>query len=141
MVLSDLNNRKHGWKKWFITGWAFFECLLFSGMLYGWGSLNYVLKLEGIYGHLCENEITSGLINNTTASSNFTISPTASVRVTHSPSNEADPAYGSMKQCKAQDSKMALCYTIAAFMFGIGNAVFGFINYKFGTRVARLIAL
>ncbi|XP_059147497.1 equilibrative nucleobase transporter 1-like isoform X2 [Physella acuta] len=33
--------------------WAFLECLGFSGLLQGWGSLVYVLKDEGIYSDLC----------------------------------------------------------------------------------------
>ena len=37
------------------TVWAFLECLGFGGLLYGWGSLVYVLKEEGLYLDLCDN--------------------------------------------------------------------------------------
>lgn len=33
--------------------WAFLECLGFGGLIYGWGSLLFVLKTEGLYMDLC----------------------------------------------------------------------------------------
>ena len=34
--------------------WAFLECLGFGGLIYGWVSLVYILKDEGLYLDLCD---------------------------------------------------------------------------------------
>ena len=37
--------------------WAFLECLGFGGLIYGWVSLVYILKDEGLYLDLCADSI------------------------------------------------------------------------------------
>lgn len=49
------------------TAWGFLECLGFGGLIYGWGSLVYVLKDEGLYLDLCPFRLA-----NETASANGT---------------------------------------------------------------------
>lgn len=139
MGLSDTSDISPGWKKWIITIWAFMECLLFSGMLYGWGSLNFVLKSEGIYADLCENGKVNGssLIDSNDMPSSTVTSGISS----HIPITDDDLLDESIKSCNPQDSHMALCFTIASSLFGIGSAVLGYVNYRFGTRVTRLIAM
>ncbi|KAL4239569.1 hypothetical protein ACF0H5_000381 [Mactra antiquata] len=122
MGLSDTSNGDIGWKKWLIAGWAFMECVLFGGLMYGWASVSFVLKMEGIYG--CD--LVS--INGTVAKDSL-------------PTNVSDDmSVVSDFVCKQQDTNMALCYTIASSLAFVGCAVFGYVNYKFGTRVTRIIS-
>ncbi|KAL4240451.1 hypothetical protein ACF0H5_001243 [Mactra antiquata] len=149
MVLSDTSEGDIGWKKWFIAGWAFMECLFFGGLLYGWASVNFVLKMEGIYG--CDSVLISNnsLTYSQNSSGNDVIS-VVSFNGTEAPSlvtMDSVPATSlndtmeeSDGSCKQQDSNMALCFTIASTLFCVGCAVLGHINYKFGTRVTRIIS-
>ena len=156
------------WKKYFVAGWAFTECLLFAGLLYGWPSLNFVLKAEGIYSDLCEDTLNNSVSNNgseviivglssattsqlsTTTSTATPLStsqlstttPTATPLSTSQLSTTTTLSVQSTKDeaCKQQDSRMALCFTIGIIMFGIGYAIFGGINFKFKTRITRYIS-
>lgn len=149
MVLADTSKGDIGWKKWLIAGWAFMECLLFGGLLYGWGSIEFVLKEEGIYADLCAGKEHGGNENSSIIYSNVTIvPPNATVNLGYtivpedmSTSNLPVPGNYSRKPCKPQDSKMALCFTIGSVMFCVGCAVLGHVSYKCGTRITRLISL
>ncbi|KAL4232430.1 hypothetical protein ACF0H5_007123 [Mactra antiquata] len=123
MVLSDTSNGDIGWKKWVIAGWAVMECLLFGGLLYGWASVSFVLKMEGIYG--CDLVTINGTIANDSLPANVS----------------DDMSEVNDLICKQQDSNMALCFTIASSSAYVGCAVFGYVNYKFGTRVTRIISV
>ena len=35
---------------------GYFECLFLVGQVYGWASLNYVLKKDGVFGYLCSDD-------------------------------------------------------------------------------------
>lgn len=51
--------------------WAFLESLCFGGLIYGWSSLAYVLKQEGLYSNLCdESESTSSVPTQVTVNGN-----------------------------------------------------------------------
>lgn len=149
MVLSD-GHGDLGWKKFLVAGWAFVECLLFGGLLYGWASVNFVLKKEGIYADLCQNEmnITSADVKYLNGSENGSAANVVSV-VTLQGGGESgyNTSQGggavsdeTREGCKPQDNNMALCFTIASALFCVGCAVLGHINYKFGTRVTRIIS-
>lgn len=118
MVLADTSKGDIGWKKWFVTGWAFVECFLFGGLMFGWGSVVFMLKNEGVYADLCPRDESFNATNETTKLDN---------------DDEV--------VCEAQDSRMTLCFTIASALFSIGAAVLGHINYIFGTRITRLLSL
>ena len=156
MVLSDTSKGDIGWKKYLVAGWAFAECLLFGGLLYGWGSLVFVLKDEGVYANLCSVSETTSNSSNLTVSSLYNATGTNQslgyvvVTTTLSPnaSNSNDSVTDDVlsrkvrqERCVPQDEKMALCFTIASAIFCAGCAVMGHINYKFGTRVTRISAL
>lgn len=156
MVLADNSNGDIGWKKWLVAGWAILECLLFGGLIFGWGSVNFVLKSEGIYADLCADVsanvsalkssnnaiigVNAMLLNTTVIPDNVSSSTLPSSGTNETVVTYASPGQKSGK-CEAQDSNMALCFTISSVLFCVGSAVFGHINYKFGTRVTRLIAL
>ncbi|KAL3888287.1 hypothetical protein ACJMK2_000658 [Sinanodonta woodiana] len=122
-------------KRFLIAAWAFMECLLFGGLLYGWGSLMYVFKHEGIYAELCNNNDQAALSAMTNSSSSVT-----DVTLTNS-SEETKLSDSNFKGCPEQDSKFTLCFTIASALVCASSAVLGQINFMFGTRVTRLISM
>uniref|UniRef100_A0A2C9KFV9 Major facilitator superfamily (MFS) profile domain-containing protein n=1 Tax=Biomphalaria glabrata TaxID=6526 RepID=A0A2C9KFV9_BIOGL len=92
--------------------WAALENVGFGGLVYGWGSLVYVLRDEGLYLDLCENL--------TDVNPEFR--------------NETN------KDCHARSSKLELVYTFASVSVGLGSFVLGQVNLKWGTRTSRIIA-
>uniref|UniRef100_A0A8D2JN18 Solute carrier family 43 member 3 n=2 Tax=Sciurus TaxID=10001 RepID=A0A8D2JN18_SCIVU len=87
------------------------ECLGFAGVLFGWASLVFVFKTEHYFEELCEPE--AGLLSNTTG--------------------QAD--------CKAQDERFSLIFTLASFMNNFMTFPTGYIFDRFKTTVARLLAI
>ena len=132
MALSESKNI--GWKRWILLVWAFIEIVLFSGIVFGWGSLVFVLKDEGIYADLCLNGAVKD--NNTGSNSLYDDSTSASTSAT-----EVNTQEPSDNVCKPQDENMALCFTIASALFCVAAPFIGHISYKFGTRIYRLIGL
>ncbi|XP_041363997.1 solute carrier family 43 member 3-like isoform X2 [Gigantopelta aegis] len=114
--------------------WGFIEILLFGGLIFGWGSLVYVLKDEGIYAYLCDctDNCTYG---NTKTTSTTTTTPVTATNLTPTIGGDVKG-----KGCKEQDSMLSLVFTVASFFSCVGSAVMGHINYKFGTRVTRICA-
>ncbi|XP_059565306.1 equilibrative nucleobase transporter 1 isoform X2 [Myotis daubentonii] len=87
------------------------ECLGFAGVLFGWASLVFVFKKEHYFEELCEHD--ARLMGNATG----------------------------MEDCKAQDEKFSLIFTLASFMNNFMTFPTGFIFDHFKTTVARLIAI
>ncbi|XP_036181737.1 solute carrier family 43 member 3 isoform X2 [Myotis myotis] len=87
------------------------ECLGFAGVLFGWASLVFVFKKEHYFEELCEHD--ARLMGNATG----------------------------MEDCKAQDEKFSLIFTLASFMNNFMTFPTGFIFDRFKTTVARLIAI
>ncbi|XP_014314008.1 solute carrier family 43 member 3 isoform X2 [Myotis lucifugus] len=87
------------------------ECLGFAGVLFGWASLVFVFKKEHYFEELCEPD--ARLMGNATG----------------------------MEDCKAQDERFSLIFTLASFMNNFMTFPTGFIFDRFKTTVARLIAI
>ncbi|EPY89800.1 solute carrier family 43 member 3 [Camelus ferus] len=87
------------------------ECLGFAGVLFGWASLVFVFKTEHYFEELCESQ--ANLTGNVT--------------------EQAD--------CKAQDERFSLIFTLASFMNNFMTFPTGYIFDRFKTTVARLIAI
>ncbi|XP_074904698.1 equilibrative nucleobase transporter 1 isoform X1 [Buteo buteo] len=87
------------------------ECGAFCGVIFGWASLVFVLKDLGYFKDLCQ--------------------PTA----TPSPNRTLLP------DCSGQDEQFSLVFTIGSFMNNFMTFPMGFIFDRFGTTVARLIAI
>ncbi|KAM7110522.1 equilibrative nucleobase transporter 1 isoform 2-T3 [Ciconia maguari] len=87
------------------------ECGAFCGVIFGWASLVFVLKDLGYFKGLCQ--------------------PTA----TPSPNRTLLP------DCSRQDEQFSLVFTIGSFMNNFMTFPMGFIFDRFGTTVARLIAI
>ncbi|XP_052782310.1 equilibrative nucleobase transporter 1-like [Mya arenaria] len=155
MLLSD---SKRSWVKYALAGWAFIECLLFAGILYGWGSLVFIFKSEGIYADLCgyDDHVHSvdkmnksninvyrnnGKLNTSNPSVHFIHSTSSTLTETlnnHNGNTTVTVTKG--QSCLAQDSRMSLCFTISSSIFCVSCVVMGAVNYKLGTRLTRLIA-
>uniref|UniRef100_A0A9L0SQT1 Solute carrier family 43 member 3 n=1 Tax=Equus caballus TaxID=9796 RepID=A0A9L0SQT1_HORSE len=93
------------------------ECLGFAGVLFGWASLVFVFKTEHYFEELCEPN--AGLTGNATLTGNVT----------------------GQTDCKAQDEKFSLIFTLASFMNNFMTFPTGYIFDRFKTTVARLIAI
>ncbi|XP_074740758.1 equilibrative nucleobase transporter 1 isoform X4 [Strix uralensis] len=87
------------------------ECGAFCGIIFGWASLVFVLKDLGYFGDLCQPSATP--------SPNMTVLP----------------------GCSQQDEQFSLVFTIGSFMNNFMTFPMGFIFDRFGTTVARLIAI
>ncbi|KAM6159044.1 equilibrative nucleobase transporter 1 isoform 2-T2 [Rhynchocyon petersi] len=87
------------------------ECLGFAGVLFGWTSLVFVFKMEHYFKDQCELNATL-MVNST---------------------EQAD--------CKAQDERFSLIFTLASFMNNFMTFPTGYIFDRFKTTVARLIAI
>lgn len=105
--------------------WALLECVGFGGLIYGWGSLVYILKDEGLYSDLCP----SSNISTTNSSSNVSSS-----------SNASDENKKVEIPCLERDDRLSLVFTIGSSMFCVGCFLMGQVNYKFGTRISRIVA-
>ncbi|NXJ71499.1 S43A3 protein, partial [Rostratula benghalensis] len=87
------------------------ECGAFCGIIFGWASLVFVLKDLGYFKDLCQPLATD--------SPNRTLLP----------------------DCSRQDEQFSLVFTIGSFMNNFMTFPMGFIFDRFGTAVARLIAI
>ncbi|XP_036715055.1 solute carrier family 43 member 3 [Balaenoptera musculus] len=87
------------------------ECLGFAGVLFGWASLVFVFKTEHYFEELCEPN--ARLMGNATG----------------------------LDDCKAQDERFSLIFTLASFMNNFMTFPTGYIFDRFKTTVARLIAI
>ncbi|XP_068800592.1 equilibrative nucleobase transporter 1 isoform X2 [Struthio camelus] len=88
------------------------ECGAFCGVIFGWASLVFVLKELGYFQELCQ--------------------PTASP----GPNGTA-----ALLDCSGQDEQFSLIFTIGSFMNNFMTFPMGYIFDRFGTTVARLIAI
>ncbi|NWW97830.1 S43A3 protein, partial [Caloenas nicobarica] len=87
------------------------ECGGFCGIIFGWASLVFVLKDLGYFQELCQTRTNPG--------SNLTQLPS----------------------CGRQDEEFSLVFTIGSFMNNFMTFPTGFIFDRFGTTVARLVAI
>ncbi|XP_042722525.1 solute carrier family 43 member 3 isoform X3 [Lagopus leucura] len=87
------------------------ECGAFCGIIFGWASLVYVLKNLGYFKQWCES---SASLN-----PNGTLHP----------------------DCSGQDEQFSLVFTIGSFMNNFMTLPMGYVFDRFGTAVARLIAI
>ncbi|NXS50606.1 S43A3 protein, partial [Balaeniceps rex] len=95
------------------------ECGAFCGIIFGWASLVFVLKDLGYFKNLCQPTPTATATPTATPSSNWTLLP----------------------DCSQQDEQFSLVFTIGSFMNNFMTFPMGFIFDRFGTAVARLIAI
>ena len=72
------------------AAFAFFEVITFGGLIYGWGSLVYILKDEGLYMELCATDVDN---TNSTVVVNQVNSSVENVALTTDTSNSTRSIY------------------------------------------------
>ncbi|CAL1299554.1 unnamed protein product [Larinioides sclopetarius] len=103
----------------FILWYGLFETFVFTGNIFGWTALHYMLRQEGIYEDACEPR------NDTAHYANVTDVPSYNLK--------------GYRTCESQDSILNLAYTIGSFCMGSTSFVWGFLLDKWGLRNVRLI--
>ncbi|XP_064604551.1 equilibrative nucleobase transporter 1-like [Liolophura sinensis] len=116
--VTEAQQTQSPWRKYLMAVWAVLECLLFGGLVYGWGSLVFVFKKEGIYAELCSHRGDN--------SSNITI--------------PAENMSGVIS-CREQDEKLQLAFTVGTTLMTISSPILGHIQYTSGTRMARIVLI
>ncbi|XP_053408092.1 equilibrative nucleobase transporter 1-like [Mercenaria mercenaria] len=135
------------------TVWAFMEVVLFGGVIFGWGSLVFILKEEGFYSDYCtENDIGNNsdylspnqfpyltLSNNSLDEKSYDViiaddkNSTATFRRT---TENRTTLHGG---CPAQESKLNLWFSIAVSSMYLSLAGVGYLIRHIGTRNTRVI--
>lgn len=138
-------------RKGFAIGWALLEILLFAGLFFGWGTLVFMLKEEGVYGNLCESSTPGELDDKSrtmyTQKDNETLYRTSagydvySVNVTNYNITLSVKDSGKAIGCTAQDKKFNLGFTIVSGLWPFFYGILGQLGHKFGTRFLRLCSI
>ncbi|KAG8198507.1 hypothetical protein JTE90_017373 [Oedothorax gibbosus] len=105
--------------RYFILWYGLFETFVFTGNIFGWTALHYMLRQEGIYEHLCDNSTLGTAYPNVTNTAELKVSPP--------------------RTCDRQDSLLNLAYTVGSFCMGSTSFVWGFLLDTWGLRNVRLI--
>ncbi|KAI8796843.1 solute carrier family 43 member 3 [Biomphalaria glabrata] len=134
------------------ASWAFLECLFFGGLIYGWPSLVFVLKDEGLYYDLCSftntsqesivanNSIANVSVENVYDTSSSVYNISVSTDPARSDKNNVTETRKERNSCRDMDDRLSLVFTIGTAVFCIGCFIMGQISYLFGTRITRIIA-
>ncbi|XP_053408088.1 uncharacterized protein LOC123559920 isoform X7 [Mercenaria mercenaria] len=132
------------------TVWAFMEVLLFGGVIYGWGSLVFILKEEGFYSDYCtENDIGNNpdylspnqfpyltLSNNSLDEKSYDVIIADDNSSTFQRITENKAINGG---CSAQESQLNLWFSIAVSFMCLSFAGIGYLIRHIGTRNTRAI--
>ncbi|XP_076459583.1 equilibrative nucleobase transporter 1-like [Babylonia areolata] len=136
--------------RFFYVIWAFLENVFFGGLLYGWGSLVFVLKEDRVFSEICDDfgaprnivdapKNISFLNQNTElAESSTMVAYLELANTSHSPVSVVNKQN---LNCPDRDKRLTLLFTIGSMLYCVGCAVIGQINFKFGTRITRLFGL
>ncbi|XP_021365972.1 solute carrier family 43 member 3-like [Mizuhopecten yessoensis] len=150
MSLIALNTR---YRKLFAIVWALIEILLFAGLFFGWGTLVFMLKEEGVYGHLCENEAIGsghrfgvsglGTVNEDQLNLTTVGYEVYSTNVTHGfkHNNTGSTRRHNVVGCPAQDKVFNLGFTMVSGLWPFFYGLLGQLGHRFGTRFLRLSSI
>ncbi|XP_060075994.1 equilibrative nucleobase transporter 1-like [Ylistrum balloti] len=145
-------------KKIFAIVWALLEIFLFAGLFFGWGTLVFILKEDGVYGDLCDIEANEpgdkmaefgiGTDTNMTSYSApaFVEYDALSKNVTAELQNNDTNAHsikGFRREigCPDQDKKFNLGFTIVSGLWPFFFGILGQLGHKKGTRFLRISSI
>ncbi|CAG7722281.1 unnamed protein product [Allacma fusca] len=127
------------------------ESIIFSGIVFGWANLLYILQEEGVYSYLCVNnvaEATNLLSEELVREDKYIVSPLASHSLEAFKNSTQDlellEELGNRKvteltlKCAEQGNTFTLIYTVAATMYGLTSVFIGFSLDYFGLWATRI---
>jgi len=127
------------------TVWAFMEVVLFGGVIFGWGSLVFILKEEGFYLEECTNEAVTSEASDSRVDVTAFVSNDTRVefgyRVNVSDLWSAPEVQPIDLGCAAQESRLNLWFSIAVSIMYLSFTGIGYLIKGIGTRNTRLIFL
>ncbi|XP_074645509.1 equilibrative nucleobase transporter 1-like [Tubulanus polymorphus] len=107
-----------------IIAWGFAEVALFAGQIFGWPSLEFVLRKEGYFASYCLRSVENGTENNT-----------SSIARNSSDATDLDDS------CPERDFTFQQIFTLATVITGASLFLTGVLYDRFGTRICRLISI
>ena len=105
--------------------YTFFESFVYGGCIMGWVPLVYILKHDGIFSNLCQDE--AEMFNATSSATPVNISR-------NGPSTD-----GESPTCAAQDTQLALVFTIAIIVIGVVGIPLGALFDRFGLCASKTL--
>lgn len=118
----------------FCVIWCATETFFFGGIIYGWGSLVFVLKEEGFYSDLCKApmpKVEKEVFQNISLIDGYYHEENKTSTQHHS----EDTNNG----CQEQEAKLGLWFSIAVAFMYVCLAFLGYLTTNLGTQITRHI--
>lgn len=127
------------------TLWAFMEVVLFAGVIFGWGSLVYILKEEGFYLDTCAENNMNAVPTLLSQELSMTFSNQSLDEIPYDVITDGNNGTNSSTKevswegCPAQESQLNLWFSIAVSFMYLSFTGIGYLIKHAGTRLTRTI--
>ncbi|XP_035213662.1 solute carrier family 43 member 3-like [Stegodyphus dumicola] len=122
--------------RYFILWYGLLETYIFTGCIFGWTALHYMLRQEGIYSTVCKTDGLTSLMNVSLWNASHSENESRFTSSTEIPTQKINVGYTT---CEEQDRILNLAYTIGSFCMGSTSFIWGFLLDRWGLRNVRLI--